>query len=626
MKTLLISFLLMASIPLVAQTTVLNPISDGFVNSKHPTNNYGSQSNYTIQPKASETREYFVKFDVSAVNTSANSVTLELYNTEWNNSVTNVVFAVQDVQSDSWSESSLTWNNRPSSSGNNLDSGTEANGGYTSFDVTNFVNNQINGDGIVSFYVYVDMSWGSNGVWDQRVDIHSKESPNPPKLTISNSDSSAPSTPGNLVASNITETSVDLSWSASTDNIGVTKYEVLKNSGWDQSVFGNPPSTSATVTGLTPRTTYIFYVKAADAAGNFSGNSSAITVKTAGTLSSYTQIREDNFENYADGTETIDYYYEQNCDVGPSCGTPCSSSPLKVSDDLSRCGSKSLRFTRSYEEKVLTGGSYCSARNEIGNYEDAFASYGDDVWIGFSVYIKDNYLQDKWSSENVHIFQFKNIDAGGGGNQYGSIITHKVDGVYKYDVAGYGDVSDVVLNQWTDIVVHLKYGTNNDGVIEVWIGDDYVKKTNVDFPEKQSCYVKFGTYSDVLKNTDPMHEVYYDEIKFGLAPDGGNYKNEVDCDCSQTAQSAQTIEKSNKNVLVYPNPSGGKVMHINNLEEKPNQISLYTFNGDEVPIETEILDQEKINLNINKEVSPGTYVLKLQYDGQKTVNKTIIIK
>jgi hypothetical protein len=217
----------------------------------------------------------------------------------------------------------------------------------------------------------------------------------------------------------------------------------------------------------------------------------------------------------------------QNCGEGPSCGTTCVSEPLIVTDEQSRAGEKSLRFQRINDDKVITGGDYCSSRNEIANWNDAFGTYGDHVWFGFSVYIADNHLQDQWSANNVTIFQFKNIDAGGGGNSYGSLKSYKVDGVYKWHMRGYGDIGNVVLNEWIDIVIHLKYGINNDGIVEAWIGDDYVFIDNISFPAKLACYPKFGTYSDVMGPDAPMQKLYFDEIKMGKASDGGNYYDEV---------------------------------------------------------------------------------------------------
>ena len=89
-------------------------------------------------------------------------------------------------------------------------------------------------------------------------------------------DTTAPSTPANLASTGKTTSSVTLSWSGSTDNVGVTGYTVYYNGG-TLPVAG----TTATVTGLSANTAYTFTVKANDAAGNVSGASNAVTVTTS---------------------------------------------------------------------------------------------------------------------------------------------------------------------------------------------------------------------------------------------------------------------------------------------------------------------------------------------------------
>ncbi|MWC31306.1 glycosyl hydrolase family 18 protein [Paenibacillus sp. MMS18-CY102] len=90
-------------------------------------------------------------------------------------------------------------------------------------------------------------------------------------------DQTAPSVPGTPTATNVGSTSVTLAWGASTDNVGVTSYDVYKGSTLAVTVGG----ASATVTGLTADTNYTFTVKAKDAAGNVSAASAPVTVKTA---------------------------------------------------------------------------------------------------------------------------------------------------------------------------------------------------------------------------------------------------------------------------------------------------------------------------------------------------------
>ncbi|MBU7316392.1 glycosyl hydrolase family 18 protein [Paenibacillus oleatilyticus] len=92
-------------------------------------------------------------------------------------------------------------------------------------------------------------------------------------------DTTPPTAPTGVSASNVTSTSVSLTWTASTDNVGVTGYDVYQGS----TLVGSVATTSYTVSGLTPSTSYTFTVKAKDAAGNVSAASNAISVKTNGT-------------------------------------------------------------------------------------------------------------------------------------------------------------------------------------------------------------------------------------------------------------------------------------------------------------------------------------------------------
>jgi endoglucanase len=90
-------------------------------------------------------------------------------------------------------------------------------------------------------------------------------------------DREAPSVPTALTASAVSGSSVTLNWAASTDNVGVTGYDVLR----DGTVVASSTSTAYQVTGLTPNTSYSFAVRAKDGAGNVSASSTAINVRTA---------------------------------------------------------------------------------------------------------------------------------------------------------------------------------------------------------------------------------------------------------------------------------------------------------------------------------------------------------
>ncbi|MDC0539177.1 M4 family metallopeptidase, partial [Flavobacteriaceae bacterium] len=122
-------------------------------------------------------------------------------------------------------------------------------------------------------------------------------------ITSSELDTEAPSKPTNLIASNITQTTVDLSWDASTDNVAVTSYDVYQGATNIGSV---TTGTSFQVTELTADTAYSFTVYARDDATNTSVASDPenVTTQSSGGGGS-TVINEGFFEfgwdNWVDG-------------------------------------------------------------------------------------------------------------------------------------------------------------------------------------------------------------------------------------------------------------------------------------------------------------------------------------
>jgi hypothetical protein len=98
-------------------------------------------------------------------------------------------------------------------------------------------------------------------------------------VTVDNTDHTPPSTPGSFVASSTGVTNVTMTWTASTDNIGVSSY-LLKRDG---TTIATLPSATLTYndTGLTPATAYAYTLTALDAANNTS---------TAATLNVTTKV------------------------------------------------------------------------------------------------------------------------------------------------------------------------------------------------------------------------------------------------------------------------------------------------------------------------------------------------
>ncbi|MFN8157838.1 MAG: metallophosphoesterase [Candidatus Nanopelagicales bacterium] len=93
-------------------------------------------------------------------------------------------------------------------------------------------------------------------------------------------DVSAPTTPASLTANGVTPTSVALTWSASTDDVGVTGYDVLRDGAKLTSVGAVTTWTDSTVAAAS---THTYALVARDAAGNTSTATAPVTAVTAAT-------------------------------------------------------------------------------------------------------------------------------------------------------------------------------------------------------------------------------------------------------------------------------------------------------------------------------------------------------
>ncbi|MFF5895739.1 cellulase family glycosylhydrolase [Streptomyces argenteolus] len=93
-------------------------------------------------------------------------------------------------------------------------------------------------------------------------------------------DTQAPTAPGTPTASAVTATSATLTWPASTDNVAIAGYDVVRVSGGTETAVASSTGNTVTVTGLTARTAYDFAVYARDTAGNRSTRSATVRVTT----------------------------------------------------------------------------------------------------------------------------------------------------------------------------------------------------------------------------------------------------------------------------------------------------------------------------------------------------------
>ena len=272
-------------------------------------------------------------------------------------------------------------------------------------------------------------------------------------------DTQAPSVPTSLVSTSVTQTTVDLSWNASTDNVGVTGYDVYQGS----TNLGTVAGTSAQITGLTASTAYSFRVRARDAAGNVSGYSNTVNVTTSGTgggggcaggISSfpYSESFESGLGAWTQSTAD-DINWTRDASGTPSSGTGPSSGAagswymyveasgngtgypnkraILNSPCLNLSAATAANFSFSYhmygasdmgsialEASSNNGTTWTSLWSQTGNKGNAWLSANVDLsaYVGGSVQLRFNRLTGSTWQADIAIDNVSVTTGGGGGN------------------------------------------------------------------------------------------------------------------------------------------------------------------------------------------------------------------
>ncbi len=259
-----------ATTPAAPTTLTFTPVADTWVQDTAPTTNYGSQA--AVGLDNSPVKHILLKFDVSGLlGRPVQNATLRLYCVD----PSNVGGEFHLVPDSSWTESGVTWNTAPAADAGVLGTlGSVTTGNWYELDVTS----AITGDGLVSIE---GVSTSANGA-----DYSSKEGTAglEPQLVITTTpvggDTSPPTSPGSLAANGTSASTIDLTWTASTDDVGVARYDILR----DGAKVGSTTGLGFQDTGLAPSSSHDYSVTAFDAAGN----ASQPALATASTLADTT--------------------------------------------------------------------------------------------------------------------------------------------------------------------------------------------------------------------------------------------------------------------------------------------------------------------------------------------------
>ena len=261
-------------------------------------------------------------------------------------------------------------------------------------------------------------------------------------------DTQAPTVPTGVMVGGVTTSSIALSWAASTDNVGVTGYEVLRNGA----VVGSPAGTTYTDTGLAANTTYSYTVKAKDAAGNKSGASAAVNGKTAAAPDTTAPTVPGGFAVSGVTASSVSLKWNASTDAG---GSGLAGS------DVFRAGAKvgsAPAGTLAYTDTGLAANTSYSytvkARDAAGNISAASAAVtGKTAAVPTTVPARSQIQAESYSAAEPRITKTLG----------GTAVGTTADGTWiKLSSIDFGATSPV------DFLINIASGLNGSGSITLY--------------------------------------------------------------------------------------------------------------------------------------------------------------
>lgn len=400
-------------------------------------------------------------------------------------------------------------------------------------------------------------------------------------VTVSNTalpaDTTPPSTPSNLSATVISPSQINLSWAASTDNIGVTGYRVERCQGSTCTNFvqiSTPTGTSYNDTGLSANTSYRYQVRAVDGANNLSGYSSIASAATQAstpppTGSGGAPLRSG--QPYAEATKCADsnvilcedFDYPQNF----TCGAPVgggglaynwANPGLKTSLGSANCGSKSFVSvstvpamptgspTAGYVKRVNPGqgdggDGGClwgdckreTADNSVGATYANGTPLSNDLYFRFQMYLSSDYVFPSFDNKIFFLWP----------NAYIDKPSANIDAGFAFIGAYCTNVSSSYLKD----ALSFRVGSNS-GNFKVYPAD----VNTGGYPEHQEyCLGQgYGNSSPPVSGTNPPNDTPYPGTVFRFQKSKW-YNIEFRYKLSSPGQSNGTIEAWINGTKVY---------------------------------------------------------------------------
>jgi len=470
-------------------------------------------------------------------------------------------------------------------------------------------------------------------------------------------DTVAPSIPSALVASNTTISTTQLSWDTSSDNVGVTEYDVYRNGTF----FNATPNTSYTVIDLSPATTYSFSVRAKDAAGNISDLSTSINVTTQNTNGGgntlcnttitsfpYVESFENTFGAWRQANAADDFNWATRSAGTPSSNTGPSSansgsyyiymesSTPNYSDkrailyspcyDITNASQANISFNYHMYgastmgnlalEASLDGRNWTSIWSKSGNQGNSWKTASVDLsaYLGKKIQLRFNGVTGTTWQGDMAVDAF-NLSTSG--NTGGGVTTSDVDLRIIFD--NYPEETSWEIKNDSNQVIYEggTYGSQADGstitisrALDVGCYTLIVKDIYGD-----GICCRYGNGSYRLTNTS----------NGAVLASGGSFGAQVSnnfCVGAATRDFSEQITKDHASVVfrMYPNPVIDEVLIT--LENASIVADYEIINQIGKVVKRGKITKKSISLNT---LSSGIYFISV-YDGKQTVNAKFVKK
>ncbi len=319
-------------------------------------------------------------------------------------------------------------------------------------------------------------------------------------------DTTPPTSPTNLAATSPSQSSISVSWTASTDAVGVTGYIVERCQGSGCSNFtqvGTPTASPFVDSGLTPNTFYNYHVRARDAANNLSGWSNVVGATTQGASSTATRVFFDGSESGNTNLWSQDSY--RNKCVSVTSSVDGVAGP-HTGSRMIRCnwnGQVAWNDPASYESLILDSWPYAS-----------------DFLVRFWIRVDTNLS----GGEGPKYYRIGS-NSSGPTTSFGAL---NIDGYQKLEFynansiigggAFWGEGSHAADHAWHEVELYIKQSSSG-GIVRLWEdGAELVNFTNQNTVQSGGTWNPFYISSNWSGGTgvgadDTTNYVYWDDFE-----------------------------------------------------------------------------------------------------------------